>query len=136
MSTESNKALVRRFIDEVQSGHDVDAIHRFMSSDFVNYAESPGLPNDLNSVKHFLEKFFAAFPDVNVTIHSQVAEGDKVVTHKTFHGTHQGDFMGIAPTGNKIAFEAIEILTVAGDMITEHWAVGDNLGLMKQLGAF
>ena len=59
MSTERNKALVRRFIEEVQSGHDVDAIHRFMSPDFVNYAESPGLPNDLNSVKQFLEKFLS-----------------------------------------------------------------------------
>lgn len=135
MSAEENKELVRRFVEEVQSGRDVGAIDRFISPNFVNYTDIPGLPNNREGGKQFHAILFAAFPDLQATIHSQVAEGDKVVTHKSFHATHQGEFMGVAPTGNKIAFEVIDILTVAGGMITEHWVVGDQLGLMQQLGA-
>lgn len=133
MSAQENSTIVRRFVEEVQSRRDVSAIDRFISPDFVNYSD----PNrsELKDVKQFFQAFFTAFPDVEATIHMQVAEGDKVVTHKTFNATHQGEFMGIAPTGNKIAYEVIDIVTVAGDKITEHWVVGDNLGLMKQLGA-
>ena len=64
-----------------------------------------------------------------------LAEGDQVVTYKTFYGTHQGDFMGIPPTGKQVAFDNIDILTVKGGKITEHWTVGDLLSLMQQLGA-
>jgi predicted ester cyclase len=135
MSAEDDKTVVRRFVEEVQSRRDLDAIDQFVSQDFVNFSAIPGLPNDLNGVKQFHQAFFAAFPDMQATIHMQVAEGDKVVTHKTFHATHQGDFMGVAPTGNRIAFEVIDIVTVAGGKITEHWVVTDQLGLMQQMAA-
>jgi steroid delta-isomerase-like uncharacterized protein len=131
---EQNKTIVRRFVEEVQNRHDVGAMDRFFSVNFINHSEIPGLPSNLGGAKQFHTMFFAAFPDLHATIHSQVAEGDKVVTHKTFHGTHQGTFMGIPATGKRISYEVIDILTVVEGMITEHWVVGDHLGLMKQLG--
>ena len=128
------KAIVKGFVDEVQSKRDVGAIDRFFSQDFVNHTEMPGIPSNLDGVKQFHGMFFAAFPDVTATIHTQVAEGDKVVTHKTFNGTHQGDFMGIPATGKKIAFEVIDIVTITGGKITDHWVVADQMSLMQQLG--
>jgi len=76
-----------------------------------------------------------AFPDLRVEIHDQVAEGDKVVTRKTFHGTHRGDFMGIPPSGAGVAFDVIDIVRVRNGKMTEHWNVVDALALMTQLGA-
>jgi predicted ester cyclase len=67
-------------------------------------------------------------------IHSQVAEGDKVVTHKTFHGTHKGEFRGIPPTGKKVAIELIDIFRISGGKLMEHWAVVDWMSVMQQLG--
>jgi predicted ester cyclase len=78
---------------------------------------------------------FTAFPDMRAEIHDQVAEGDKVVTRKTFYGTQQGEFMGIPPTGKKVAFDVIDIFRIADGRILEHWFAGDMLGLMQQLGA-
>jgi predicted ester cyclase len=79
--------------------------------------------------------FFNAFPDLHVVIHDQVAEGDRVVTRKTFHGTHQGDLIGIPATGRSVAFDVIDILRVQNGKITDHWNVVDQLGLMHQIGA-
>lgn len=135
MSADKNREIVRRFVEEVQSGRDLNALDRFISPNFVNYTEIPGLPSDREGARQFHSAFFAAFPDLNATIHHQVAEGDKVVTHKTFQGTHRGAFMGIPATGKRISYEVIDIVTVVNGQITEHWVVGDQLGLMQQLGA-
>jgi predicted ester cyclase len=64
-----------------------------------------------------------------------VAEDDRVVTRKTFHGTHQGDLFGIPPTDRAVAFDVIDILCVRDGKITDHWNVVDQLGLMRQIGA-
>jgi predicted ester cyclase len=76
----------------------------------------------------------SAFPDLHVTIHDQVAEGNKVVSRKTFHGTHQGELMGSPATGKQVAFDVIDILQLADGKITDHWVVVDQLGLMQQIG--
>src|SRR5215217_2009846 len=105
--SEANKATVRRLIEEVQNGHDLARMDAFFTPNFINHLEAADHPSDLTAVERAKAAFrdlFAAFPDLHVTIQDQVAEGDKVVTHKLFHGTHQGSFMGIAPTGRPIAF--------------------------------
>ena len=76
-----------------------------------------------------------AFPDMHAHIHDQVAEGDKVVTRKTFHATHKGEFFGIAPTDKEVRFDAIDIMRIDGGKIVEHWGEVDLLSLMQQLGA-
>jgi predicted ester cyclase len=68
-------------------------------------------------------------------IHDQIAEGDKVVTRKVFHGTHRGELMGIPPTGREVQIEVIDIVRVEGGQIVEHWNVVDRRGLLQQLGA-
>ena len=134
MSLQENKALVRRFVEEVQNHHNLAALDELLSPDFIDHSGTTNPPN-LASTKGFFTMMFAAFPDMRFTIRQQLAEGDKVMTHKTFQGTHQGPFMGIPATGKQVAFDVIDILTVADGKITEHWTVGDMLSLMQQLGA-
>lgn len=133
MSLQENKAVVRRFVEEVQSQHNLAALDEVLSPDFVDFSGMTNPPTREGS-RQFFAMMFAAFPDMRFTIRQQIAEGDKVMTHKTFEGTHQGPFMGIPATGNKVAFDVIDIFTVAGGKITEHWTVGDMLRMMQQLG--
>ncbi len=132
--SQENKALVRRFIDEVQSQGNIDVIDEFCAPDFVNHSAPPGMPSNCEGVKHVTAMFRQAFPDSYFTIEDMVAEGDRVVTRKTFHGSHQGEFMGIPPTGKQVSIGLIDIVRIASGQVVEHWSIGDNLGMMQQLG--
>jgi steroid delta-isomerase-like uncharacterized protein len=134
MSAEENKALVRRFVDEVQSQGNVDAIDEFCSPEFVNHSAPSGLPADREGIKIVTTMFRAAFPDSYFTVEDMLAEGDKVATRKTFHGTHQGEFMGPPPTGRQVSTGLIDIVRISDGRVVEHWSMGDNLGMMQQLG--
>ncbi len=134
MSLEANKALVRRFIEEVQNQHKLTAVDEIMDPNMIDYAAQPSSLNSVEAFKKFFSGILIALPDLKAVIHNQVAEGDKVVTHKTFHGTHKGEFMGIPPTGKKVALEVIDIFRIAGGKFTEHWAVVDMMSVMQQLG--
>ena len=79
--------------------------------------------------------FRLAFPDVSFTVEDMIAEGDKVVDRMTWQATHQGPFMGIPPTGNRLTVTEIHINRIAEGRIVERWAQPDLLGLMQQLGA-
>ena len=78
--------------------------------------------------------FRQAFPDSYFTVEDMLADGDKVATRKTFHGSPQGEFMGIPPTGQQVSMGLIDIVRIAEGRVVEHWSMGDNLGMMQQLG--
>ena len=120
MSTEENKALVRRFVDEVQSAGNTDAIDEICSPEFVNHSAPPGAPSNREGVKQLTAMFRQAFPDSYFTIEDIMAERDKVATRKTFHGTHQGEFMGIPPTGQQGSMGLIDIVRIANGRVVEH----------------
>jgi predicted ester cyclase len=84
----------------------------------------------------FYKVLRAAFPDFHADIHWQLVDGDRVTTYKTYHGTHKGEFFGMAPTGRKIKFETVDVMRVRDGKITEHWGVANLFSLMQQLGAF
>ena len=92
--SERNKAVVRRFVEEVQNKKNMDLFDELNAPDFVNLSAPPGMPTDREGGKMFLGGFLSAFPDSQVTIDDMIAEGDRVVTKKTFTGTHTGDFAG------------------------------------------
>ena len=75
-----------------------------------------------------------AFPDFHPKIHWQLADGDRVITYKTYYGTHEGDFLGIAPTHRKIHFETVDVMRVRDGKITDHWGVGNLFSLMQPIG--
>jgi steroid delta-isomerase-like uncharacterized protein len=133
MSLQENKALVLRFVEEVENQHNLAAIDELFSSDFVDHSAMTDPPG-IEGVKKFFSMMFAAFPDMHFTIHQQLAEGAQVATHKTFHGTQRGEFMGIPATGKQVSIEVMDIYTIQEGKMTDHWSVGDWLGMLQQLG--
>jgi predicted ester cyclase len=89
--TERNKAVVRRFIEEVQNEKNWASYDELNAPDFVNLSAPPGVPSDREGGKMFLGAFLNAFPDCQLTIDDMIAEGDRVATKKTFSGTHTGE---------------------------------------------
>jgi steroid delta-isomerase-like uncharacterized protein len=134
MSTESNKAIVRRVNDELISQGKMAVADELFADGFVDHSAFPGLSPDREGVKMLFTTLRGGFPDLHVTIQDQVAEGDKVVTRKTFHGTHKGELFGIPATGKSVSFGVIDILQICDNHVTDHWTVVDQLGLMQQLG--
>ena len=101
--SDANKALTRRFIDEVFSKGNLAAVDELVADDFVDHSPPPDVPPDKVGMKQIVEMFRSAFPDLTVTVEDMVAEGDKVAVRVVTHGTHQGELMGIAATGRTVA---------------------------------
>ena len=131
---ERNKAVVRRFIEEVQNRKDWAAYDELNAPDFVNLSAPPGVPTDREGGKMFLTAFANAFPDSQIAVDDMIAEGDRVVTKKTMTGTHIGEFNGIPPTGKRVAIQYVDILRLRDGQIIEHWLSMDQLSFLQQLG--
>ncbi|MFL7795002.1 MAG: ester cyclase [Anaerolineae bacterium] len=132
MSTESNKALVRRHYEEVLTGKNLAVIDELYAPVI---ALGSGASIEREQFKAVAGMMHAAFPDVVVTVQDQIAEGDKVVTRWTAQATHQGDFMGVPATGRRVVAKAIHIHQIVDGRIAVLWEEFDMFGLMQQLGA-
>lgn len=133
--SEPNKALVRRFYTELLNTHDLDRAAEFIAEDFFDhnfYYE--GLPQGLEGFRQMFAASFAAFPDLHFTIDELLAEGDKVVSCETMCGTHQGEFMGHAPSGKRFEVRNINILRIKEGQIQERWGIFEELKMLQQLG--
>ena len=136
MSTEQNKALVRRMVEEIFNRGNIGRVDEFLAPDFVDREElPPGVTRDREGVKRLTAMLRSAFPDFKATIEDMVAEGDKVVIRMTWKGTQKGEFMGVPPTGKSVSFGVIDIIRIAEGKFVEHWGQMDSMGLMQQLGA-
>ena len=131
--TERNKSVIRRFVDEVQNKKNWDAYDELNDPEFLNHSAPPGM-TDREGSKQYLGGFLNGFPDCQFAIDDMIAEGDQVVTKKTFTGTHEGDFAGIAPTGKRVTLQFVDIMRVRDGRIIEHWLSMDQLSFMQQLG--
>jgi predicted ester cyclase len=132
--TEKAKAVIRRFVDEVQNKKSQDAFDELNDPSFVNLSSPPGVPADREGSKAYLFGFLSAFPDSTWTIDDMIAEGDQVVTKKTLRGTHTGALGELPPTGRAITLQFVDIMRVRGGKIVEHWLSMDQLSFMQQLG--
>ena len=138
MSTEENKAVVRRMYEECNKGKEaaMAVLEELVAPDYVWHgALPPGISPDLAGWRQGRIAFLTAFPDLHVVVEDLIAEGDKVVARLTMRGTHQGDFMALPPTGKVVTVTGIVILRFAGAKEVEHWSSVDNLGWLQQLGA-
>ena len=133
MSTEENKALVRRIYEEWNKGKEA-ALEELYAPDYVWHGTGVFRDMDLAAIKQVIAAWFTAFPDPHYTVEDLIAEGDKVVARFTFRGTHQGDFMGIPPTGKHVSWTGIRIARIEDDKFVETWTNSDDLGLFQQLG--
>jgi steroid delta-isomerase-like uncharacterized protein len=130
MTPHEHKAIVRRFFEEVWNQQKLDV----MDEVFAPTVVFNGQPVALEVIKTSLAGRRAAFPDIQVTVEDQAAEGDKVSTRRTWHGTHQGPYRGIPPTGKRVTWTQISIVRFAEGRIVEDWNVADELSLLQQLG--
>jgi predicted ester cyclase len=122
MPVEENKALIRRYVEQVYNQQDIDAAMEFIDESMPEAG-----------VDH-LQQFFTAFPDAHTTVLDLFGEGEKVVAYLRVNATNEGSFAGQPPTGKKVEFHSIRIYRIVKDKIVESWAMQDRLGLMEQLG--
>lgn len=147
--SELNKAIVRRFVDEVVNRGDLGAVDELLAPNFLEHdALIPGTsagpekaadstatrPKGRESAKRQYALLHAGFPDLRVTVEDCVAEGERVALRSVWRGTHRGEFLGLAPTGRAIALENLELLRLQRGQIVEHWGLMDGSTLLTLLG--
>lgn len=134
MGIDENKAVIRRFVEEIPNLGNVALTEELVTEDFVLHF--PNLP-PIEGAEEFNEiptAIRTAFPDLVETIEDLVAEGDRVVERFTLRGTHLGEFMGVAPTGKPVSWTAIAIYRLKGGRIAECWLEANLEGLLLQMG--
>lgn len=135
MQTDANKAVYRRFIEEGFNQGRLETLDEVLAPTYVNHSAPPGSPADAAGVKQIITLFRAAFPDMHIDIHEQVAEGDWVSSRAVFHGTHRGALFGIPATGRQVTMPGLSLVRVSDGQIQEGWIQNDLLALLHQLGA-
>jgi len=131
---EALKAVVRRNTDQVQGQGDFALFDELFADDFVDHTPQPGTTPDKAGVRILYKRLRDAFPDFRPEIHWQTVDSDVVTTFKIYHGTHLGDFLGIAPTGKTVQFETVDAMRVSDGRITDHWGVANLYSVLQQLG--
>ena len=133
MSTEDNKALVRRFYEEVFNQRNLALVDQLFSTNHV-FHNPPTTLHGREEFKQLLSLYITAFPDARFTVEDEIAEGDRVASRYTFRGTHQGELMGIAPTGKQVTVTGMIINRIVNGTSEEGWLNFDALGMLQQLG--
>lgn len=133
MSTEENKTVALRFYEAFDKGN-LKQAQEILAPNFVAHVPGAPGPLDRDAFTQFGLMFRTAFPDGHHTFEDVIAEADRVVTRGMFAGTHQGELMGIPPTGRQIMISVIHIDRIVDGNTVEHWGQGDMLGMMQQLG--
>ena len=133
-NAEENKAIVLRHWEEVVSKGNLDLIDEIFAPDFVAHEADQDIRGP-EGVRQFIVMLRAAFPDLHVTVEDVLAEGDKVVQRWSGHGSHQGELMGLPPSGKRISVAGITISRFEDGKVAEEWELYDMMGMMQQLGA-
>jgi len=137
MSVQENKALARRswqIVTETNLDTLEEALKEVYADTFVMHEPDEDV-RGIEGLTQFVSTIRSAVPDLRVTLEDDIAEGKKVVSRWRAQGTHQGELMGIAPTGNEVAKTGITIHRIEDGKIIEEWENWDALGLMQQIGA-
>jgi steroid delta-isomerase-like uncharacterized protein len=135
MSIEQNKAIYRRYIQEVFNEGRLEKLDELLSPDYVYHDAPLGTPPGAEGIKQVVTMFHTGFPDLNITIEDQIAEGDKVLSRATTRGTHKGTIFGIPATGNAVTMSGMTLVSIVDGRIVESWVANDVMGLMRQLHA-
>lgn len=133
MSLEENKAIVRRFFEQVWNKGNLDVIDETHAAGYVLH-DPTGDIQGTEGLRQFVMVYRTAFPDFHVTIEDEIAEGDMVVLRWTITGTHKAELMGIPPTNKRMMMAGITMGRIASRKIVEAWNSLDALGMMQQLG--
>jgi len=134
VSAEENKAIFRRYVEEVQNQGNLEVADEIFGRYLSHQADGATLERGPEDVKRFNEEYRSAFPDFRISIDDQIAEGDKVVSRITLHGTHQRQFRAMAPTGKEVEVKAVTIFRFSPEegKVVETWDSFDQLRLLRQ----
>jgi steroid delta-isomerase-like uncharacterized protein len=134
MSAEHNKALVRRYYEELWNRWDF-ALADEILGEGLGFRGSLGVSvRGREGFKDYMRTVRGAFPDFHNRVEEMIAEGDRVVARLTYTGAHQGELFGIAATGRRVSYAGVAIFRIAEGYIAEGWVLGDVHGLVRQLG--
>jgi steroid delta-isomerase-like uncharacterized protein len=133
MSADANKKIVRRLVVEPWEGN-LGVIDELVASNYVGHDPAQPDMQGPEGIKEFITGYLAGYPDAKITIDEQLAEGDLVATRWTGRGTHQGELMGIPPTGKQVTVSGTTISHVKNGKVVEEWTNWDTLGMLQQLG--
>lgn len=131
MTTEQNKALMRRFLD-CSIASDPAEMLSLLSPDYL--AHIPTGPADREGFVKHNAVFNSAFNDKQIIVEDLVAENDRVIARILWRGTQTGEFMGLPPTGRTVDIQAVITERIKDGKLVEHWSLFDRLGMMQQLG--
>jgi steroid delta-isomerase-like uncharacterized protein len=133
VSADTNKEIVRRLGVEPWEGN-FGVIDELVAPNYVGHDPAQPGTQGPQGIKEFITAYLTGFPDGRITIDEQLAEGDLVATRWTGRGTHQGELMGIPPTGKQVTVSGITISHVKNGKVVEEWSNWDTLGMLQQLG--
>jgi predicted ester cyclase len=134
MSSDENKTVTRRMLDELFEKGDLDATEEIVSPEFVNHEAPPGSPQGPEGLKQTVSWLRGLWGPMHFEIEDEICEGDKVVARVVMHGRHVGEFLGRPPSGTEFATKQIHIWRIEDGKVIEHWSVRDDLGQALQLG--
>lgn len=134
MSTEENKALTRRFYEEVFNNKHMSGVDSFVAPHLIDHSRPPGAPGGIEGAKQTITMLLAAVPDLHYTLEDLIAEGDRVAVRYTISGTHLGTSLGMPPTGKRFTMPGVTLLRLEGGKAVEVWIVMDQLSMLQQLG--
>jgi predicted ester cyclase len=131
---EDIRSKARRTLEQIFPRADSAALAEVTHADCVNHELPHGMPQGLEGMQRVMQWLNGAFSDLRYEIHQVIAEGDTVAMYCTMTGRHTGEFMGISPTGREFAFKQAHFVRFEDGRSIEHWAVRDDLTLLRQLG--
>jgi predicted ester cyclase len=139
MSTEQNKVVVQRFIDELWNNRELNVADEIFADECITHqlqsgSEITSSRRDPKTIKTHVAEWLVGFPDLRFEANQMLAEGDRVVSMLEMKGTHSGTWMGLAPTGKEISIRMIVIHRLAEGKIVEDWVLVESLGFFQQLG--
>lgn len=135
MYKEENKLLVRRFIEEIVNTGNVDKIEEFISPEYVEIHDGKAYQIGIEGAIEHILGVRQTYPDLELTVEMQIAEGEWVATCITARGTHRGVWMGIKPTGRIVTFTGVNVNRIEDGLIVEHGGAANLFGPLLEIGA-
>jgi steroid delta-isomerase-like uncharacterized protein len=131
---DDSKGVIRRFFDDVLNGGRLALLDQMIAGAYIEHNPTPNQAPGAAGVRARIAAMRTAFPDVRFVVEEIIAEGPIVAARYRWQGTHEGAFLGIAPTGRRLSVRGMEFYRVEGGRVLEHWDLSDEFGMLTQLG--
>lgn len=132
----SNVDIVREYTERVFNGHNPELASAYVTSDVRWHGGTLGTVEGVENLVGLLQGFIGALPDLNAQEQEIVAQGDTVAVRFVVEATHRGELLGIAPTGRRVRWDAVDVYRLRDGKISEEWAADDLTAILHQVGAY